>query len=172
MAGKSQTLQCPMALLALTNYHELSDEAVVTITALLLGIPMIHALYLQDQRPEYAEKDVWGDYCLNSSLHAAETRKTTHHSLASEITSIANGSGVPSTCDETKLPFRDDSSRKRADLMTLVGTVGCGIQLNLTLNFRPNTRLIMDISLIHVHEYNHKFKTSSIRDAEQRKRCK
>ena len=83
MAGKSQTLQCPMALLALTNYHELSDEAVVTITALLLGIPMTHALialYLQEQQPEYADKDVWGDYCLNSSLHAAETWKTTHHS--------------------------------------------------------------------------------------------
>jgi hypothetical protein len=53
--------------------------------------------------------------------------------------------------------------------MTLVG---CGIQPNLTLNFGPNTRLIMDISLIHVYDYNHKFKTSSIRDAEQRKRCK
>ena len=58
MAGKSKTFQWPMALFALTNYHELSNEAVVTITALLLGIPMMHALYLQDQRPEYADKDV------------------------------------------------------------------------------------------------------------------
>jgi hypothetical protein len=64
---------------------------------------MIHALYLQYQRLEYADKDVWGDYCLNSSLHAAESRKITHHTLASDITSIASGSGVPSTCDETKL---------------------------------------------------------------------
>ena len=169
VAGKSQTFQCPMALFALTNYHELSNEAVVTVTALLLGIPMMHALYLQDQQPGYADKDVWGDYCLNSSLHAAETRKTTHHSLASEITSISNGSGVSSTCDETKLPFRDDTSRKRADLMTLVG---CGIQPNATLNFGPNTRLIMDVSLVHVYDGNHKFKTSNIRDTEQRKRCK
>ena len=169
VAGKSQTFQCPMALFALTNYHELSNEAVVTVTALLLGIPMMHALYLQDQQPGYADKDVWGDYCLNSSLHAAETRKTTHHSLASEITSISNGSGVSSTCDETKLPFRDDTSRKRADLMTLVG---CGIQPNATLNFGPNTRLIMDVSLVHVYDSNHKFKTSNIRDTEQRKRCK
>ena len=169
VAEKSQTFQCPMALFALTNYHELSNEAVVTVTALLLGIPMMHALYLQDQQPGYADKDVWGDYCLNSSLHAAETRKTTHHSLASEITSISNGSGVSSTCDETKLPFRDDTSRKRADLMTLVG---CGIQPNATLNFGPNTRLIMDVSLVHVYDSNHKFKTSNIRDTEQRKRCK
>jgi hypothetical protein len=169
VAGKSQAFQCPMALFALTNYHELSNEAVVTVTALLLGIPMVHALYLQDQHPDYADKDVWGDYCLNSSSHAAETRKTTHHSLASEIASIANGSGVPSTCDETKLPFRDDSSRKRADLMTLVG---CGIQQNMTMNFGPNTRLIMDVSLTHVYDCNHRFKASNIRDAEQRKRNK
>ena len=168
-AGKSQMFQCPMALFALTNYHELSNEAVVTVTALLLGIPMTHALYLQDQQPEYADKDVWGDYCLNSSLHAGETRKTTHHSLALEITSIANGSGVPSTCDESKLPFRDEESRKRADLMTLVG---CGIQPNVMLNFGQNTRLIMDISLVHVYDCNHRFKSSNLRDTEQRKRCK
>ena len=55
-----------MALFALTNYHELSNEAVVTVTALLLGIPTMHALYLQDQRSEYADKDVWGDYCLTA----------------------------------------------------------------------------------------------------------
>jgi hypothetical protein len=34
---KRSTFQCPMALFALTNYHELSNEAVVTVTALLLG---------------------------------------------------------------------------------------------------------------------------------------
>ncbi len=90
----------------------------VTVTDLLLGIPMVHALYLQDQHPDYA---VWGDFCLNSLSHAAETGKTTHHSLASEIASIGNGLGVPSTCDKSKLPFRDKSSRNHADLITLVG---------------------------------------------------
>ena len=130
---------------------------------------MVHALYLKDHHSDYTDKDVWGDYCLNSSSHAAETRKTTHYSLASEISHIANGSGVPSTCDETKLPFRDDSSRKRADLMTLVG---CGIQPNMILNFGPNTRLIMDVSLTHVYDGNHRLKASNIRDAEQRKRNK
>ncbi len=58
MAEKSQTFSCPMALFALTNYHELSNEAVFTVTAFLLGIPMMHALYLQDQRQDYADKDV------------------------------------------------------------------------------------------------------------------
>ena len=53
--------------------------------------------------------------------------------------------------------------------MTLVG---CGIQPNITLNFGPNTRLIMDISLIHVYDSNHRFKISTIRDTKQRKRCK
>jgi hypothetical protein len=53
--------------------------------------------------------------------------------------------------------------------MTLVR---CGIQPNLTLNFGPNTRLIMDISLIHAYDCNPTFKTSNIRDAEQRKSCK
>jgi hypothetical protein len=62
---------------------------------------MVHALYLYEQHPDYADKDVWVDYCLNSSSHAAETRKTTHHSLATEIASIANESGVLSTCDQT-----------------------------------------------------------------------
>ena len=121
VGGKCQLYQSPMAFFSLTNYHELSNEAVFTVTSLLLGIPMIHAIYLKNQQPEYVDKDVWGDFCLNNSSHAAETRFTTHHSLACEIASISNGAGVPSTCDESKLPYRDDRSRKRADLMTLVG---------------------------------------------------
>ena len=42
----------------------------------------------------------------------------------------------------------------------------------MTMNFGPNTRLIMDVSLTHVYDCNHRFKASNIRDAEQRKRNK
>ena len=169
VGGKCQLYQSPMAFFSLTNYHELSNEAVFTVTSLLLGIPMIHAIYLKNQQPEYVDKDVWGDFCLNNSSHAAETRFTTHHSLACEIASISNGAGVPSTCDESKLPYRDVRSRKRADLMTLVG---CGIREDLMLNFGPNTRLIMDVSLVHIYDSNHRMKPAIIRDSEQRKRNK
>jgi hypothetical protein len=58
---------------------------------------------------DYADSDVWCNYGLDSPLHAAETRNTEHHSLASRM---------------RRLPFRlgDDSSRtrRRADLMLLV----------------------------------------------------
>ncbi len=36
----------------------------------------------------------------------------------------------------------------------------------------PNTRLMMDVSLTHIHDCYHRFTASNIRDAEQRKRNK
>ncbi len=53
--------------------------------------------------------------------------------------------------------------------MTLLG---CGIQQNMMMNFGPNIRHIMDVSLTHVNDCNYRFKASSIRDAEQRQRNK
>ena len=40
---------------------------------------------------------LWDDALLNKSIHAAETRKTTHTLLAQELTEIANECGVPTT---------------------------------------------------------------------------
>ena len=52
-SSKSQLWQCSTSLFSLTSFYELSNEAFLTSTSILLGIPVPHALYLQaTQRQE------------------------------------------------------------------------------------------------------------------------
>ena len=55
--------------------------------------------------------DSWGDALLNKSTHSTETHKTTHTLLAQELTKIANECGVPTTCNESRLPYRDEGTQ-------------------------------------------------------------
>jgi hypothetical protein len=70
------------------------------------------------------------------AAHAAKTRNSTHMLFAQELTQIANSCGIPSTCVESRLPYRDEGvtkpTSKRADMMTLTG---CGISPNAQYNF-------------------------------------
>ena len=52
--------QCSTSLFSLNSFYELSDEAFVHSTALILGTPLPHALYLKAQVGKYADIDVWG----------------------------------------------------------------------------------------------------------------
>ena len=112
-----------MGHFALTCQYELSNEAFETSTALLLGIPVPHARFLHDHVVGYENMDLWADAALNSSIHASNTRKITHDRLAQELASIASGAGIPTSSQERYVPYRDDDSRKRADLITLVGGI-------------------------------------------------
>ena len=54
--------QCSTSLFSLTFFYELSNEAFVHSTALLLGTPLPHALYLKAHDEKYANIDEWGDF--------------------------------------------------------------------------------------------------------------
>ena len=165
--------QCSTSLFSLTSFYELSNEAFLTSTSIILGIPVPHALYLQATQRQYSNTDVWADSLLNKSNHAADSRKLTHAKLAQELTKIAIECGIPTTCNESRLPYRDEGqdqqSRKRADMMTLTG---CGINPNPELDFTSNTRVIMDVTIGHTFTMSHQYKANNLRTMEATKRRK
>ena len=110
----SNTLkQCPMGLFALTCPYELSNPAVLTSSALLLGYPVPHARFLHDQEAEYSDIDLWGDHLLNSSDHASGTWHSSHNSVAQVLAQIATFGGISTTATEAQI-----TSRQRGDMMT------------------------------------------------------
>ena len=165
--------QCSTSLFSLNSFYELSNEALVHSTALLLGTPLPHALYLKAHVEKYANIDEWGDFLLNDPAHAGTSRKLTHDKFAKELSKTANECGMATTCKESQLPYRDqgrpDQSRKRADMMTFSG--GC-VRENQRLNFNKNTRLIMDVTIGHVFDTRHFFKRRNIQAMETKKRRK
>ena len=159
----SNLWQCSTSLFSLTSIYELSNQALLTTTALILDIPVPHALYLQDTQLNYTNIDIWADALLNKSIHAAETRHSTHALFAQELTKIANHCGVLTTCTESRLPYRDallaNPTRKRADMMTLTG---CGVSPNAQRNFSADTRLIMDVTIGHICDLHHQYKPDTL----------
>ena len=114
-----------------------------------------------------------GTSSSNDSEHAGSSLKTTHNKFAAELSKIANECGIPTTCKESQLPYRDqgrqEQSRKRADMMTFGG--GC-VRPNQRLNFTKATRLIMDVTIGHAFDTNHHFKRNNVHSMETRKRNK
>ena len=165
--------QSSTSLFSISSFYELSNEALVHSSALILGIPLPHATYLKEHEEKYANIDPWGDFLLNDSEHAGSSRKMTHNKFAAELSKIANECGIPTTCKESQLPYRDEGrqeqSRKRADMMTFGG--GC-VRPNQRLNFTKSTRLIMDVTIGHVFDTQHNFKRNNIHSMETRKRNK
>ena len=164
-AASTNLWQCSTSLFSLTCFYELSNQAFLTTAALLLDIPVPHALYLRDTQPAYSTTDIWADALLNKSAHASDTRNSTHALFAQELTQIANSNGIPSTCVESRLPFRDEGTtkptRKRADMMTLTG---CGISPNAQYNFSKDTRLIMDVTIGHIYDSKHNYKPDNLQN--------
>jgi len=161
----SNLWQCSTSLFSLTCFYELSNQAFLTTSALLLDIPIPHALFLQTTQPNHTNTDKWADELLNKSAHASDSRHTTHAIFAQELTKIANNSGVLTTCVESRLPYRDagidNPTRKRADMMTLTG---CGVTPNAQRNFSTDTRLIMDVTIGHVFDTHHNFKPNTLQN--------
>ena len=82
---------------------------------------------------------------MNKAEHGSRW-KATHARLAAELASIATGGGVPATAVERKIPFLDESTRRRGDLMTTVGGL---IPFVGRPAYNRHTRLIMDVRLGH-----------------------
>ena len=81
---------------------------------------------------------------------------------ARELTETANECGISTTCNESKLPYRDASrpnqTRNRAGMMTLQGRC---VQPNHHLNFSRSTLLIVTIG--HVYNVYCNFKSGNLR---------
>ena len=169
LISTSNTLkQSPMGLFALTCPYELSNPAVLTSLAILLGYPVPHARYLKDKEVEYHRIDLWGDSLLNGSSHAAGTWHSSHNRVAQELAQIASLGGIPTTAIEAQIPCISTTSRQRGDMMTRVGG---RIPLQGSQHFDRFTRLIMDVQLGHVFKtLQHELKPVSIKDMESRKR--
>ena len=93
--------------------------------------------------------------------------------MAKELSNIANECGISTTCNESKLPYRDaglpNQTRKRADMMASQG--GC-VQPNHHLNFSLSILLIMDVTIGHVYNVHHSYKSGNLRQMEGSKRQK
>ena len=162
--------QVPMGLFALTCPYELSNEALLTSTAFLLGYPVPHARFLKERVQGYETIDIWGDSLLNTSAHGAGAWKTTHDNIAKEIASIATGGGVSTIAVERRIPYCESTSRKRGDMMTTVGGL---IPLSRRRQFNKYTKLIMDVRLGHTFSTGgHTIKKNTIKIMEQSKRTK
>ena len=167
-----------MNLFSLTCPFELSDEAAVTSTAILLEIPVPHVRFLRDNIANHNNLDVWGDMALNDSVHAANTRKSSHDKIALELASIATAAGVTCTARERDIPYteQDDPNRpgqtlrRRGDIMTKGGGI---VPTNRRAGFTRWTRVVLDVKLGHTFASRaHQFKANSIHAMESLKRSK
>jgi hypothetical protein len=155
----SQLWQLSTSLFSLTSSQELSNEAFLTSTSLLLGLLVPNDRYLQATQPLYANTDIWADSLLNKSAHVAETAKqpTPNWPTSVEILPHATSPVLRDSLQEYRDEGQNHQSRKRADMKTLTG---CGIppnpQLNLQtstklpqLNLQSSTKLVMDFTIGH-----------------------
>jgi hypothetical protein len=157
----------PTGLLALLCPFELSNAAFITSSALLLGTPVPHALYLRANNPLYAQFDVFGDKLLNDSSHASHSRTQSHDHITSVLADLATQHGLPTSIKN--VPFADSHSQRRADLVTCRGGL---VRPNPRLNFGPSTLLVMDFELGHTFTSSHQFKPQNIANMELQKRSK
>jgi hypothetical protein len=152
--SETDTLQqTPMGLYSLTCPYELSNHAIDTSLALQLGIPVPHVRFLREHVQDLQSMDPWGDKALNDSVHAANTRKTSHNRIAQELAAIATQAGISTTADEKKIPFSydeaDDSApvhRRRGDVLTAGGLLRTNASHRWPTRF---TRVILDVVLTH-----------------------
>ena len=159
-----------MGLFALTCPYELSNQAVLTSSALRLGYPVPHARYLKAREAAYHHIDLWGDALLNNPSHAAGSWQSSHNRVAQELAHIATAGGIPTTAIESQIPTVSDTSGKRGDLMTKVGG---RIPLRCTPPFDRFTRLVLDVQLGHVFAtQGHVLKPQTLQSMERAKRVK
>ena len=170
LSSSNSLKQCPMGLFALTCPYELSNQAVLTSSALRLGYPVPHARYLKAREAAYHHIDLWGDALLNNPSHAAGSWQSSHNRVAQELAHIATAGGIPTTAIESQIPTVSDTSGKRGDLMTKVGG---RIPLRCTPPFDRFTRLVLDVQLGHVFAtQGHVLKPQTLQSMERAKRVK
>ena len=99
---------------------ELSDQAFTTSLSICFGIPVPHARFLRATDPKYADIDVWADFLLNNATHASRSRYASHERLVVCLASLASKAGLPSSAPPSAVPFADDDSFRRGDIVTTV----------------------------------------------------
>ncbi len=144
-------------LLCFTPF-ELSNAAFITSSAMLLGTPVPHVLYLHAENPIYAHLMSLATDC---STIPAMLLIHAHNPMT---TSLAFYGTQPSI---KNVPFADSHSQRGADLVTCRGGL---VRLNPRLIFGPSTLLVMDFELGHTFTSSHQFKPQNIANMEHHKR--
>ena len=145
---------------------ELSGQAFTTSLSICFGIPVPHARFLRATDPKYADIDVWADFLLNNATHASRSRYASHERLVVCLASLASKAGLPSSATPSAVPFADDDSFRRGDIVTTV----TGLQLaRASYCYASPTELITDVTLVHPYDSRHRFKEDSLSDAEAKK---
>jgi hypothetical protein len=74
----------------LTSVQELSINAFLISSSLLLGLPVSHVRYRQATQHVNTNSDIWAVSLINKSTNTAETCKTAHIQFAQGLTRMAN----------------------------------------------------------------------------------
>ena len=101
-----------MGHFSLTCPFELSNAAIHTSTALLLGYLVPHARYLQT-RSGTPPVDPWADMLLNDSRHAVTTRYASHDAITNIIAMLAASHGVSTSACLRLVPRTDPDTMER-----------------------------------------------------------
>jgi hypothetical protein len=142
---------------------ELTNAAIHTCTALLLGYPVPHARYLQT-RPGAAPIDPWADMPLNHPCHASTTRHASHDTITNIIAMMATSHGMSTSASLRLVPLADPDTMGRSDLV--VSSSGL---LSAHPNHPTSTKLILDFVLGHTYTRKHVLKRGTLATMEDSK---
>ena len=177
--------QCAMCLFALTSCYELSNNAIDTTLAIQTGAPIPHVRFLREHVQGFTDMDPFGDKALNDSVHASNTRKSSHNRIAQELANITSEAGIPTTADEKQVPFTYDESdgparpdqpkRRRGDVFTNTGGLLRSTPSQPWIS--NNTKVILDVKLGHTYSsataaHPQKLKERNLAEMESLKRSK
>ena len=155
--------QCPMGHFSLTCPFELSNAAIHTSTAILLGYPVPHARYLQ-LRPAVPPIDPWADMLLNDARHASATRHASHDAITNIIATMASSHGVSTSASLRLVPLADPDTMERGDLVVSASGI-----LSALPGRRIPSKLILDFVLGHTYNSRHKLKRDTLTVMEEHK---
>jgi hypothetical protein len=125
-----------------------------------------HARFLKATVPDYAQIDVLADFLLNNCAHASRSRHSSHESLAYCLARLATKAGLPSSARSSAVPYEDDDSSHRGDIVTSVAGLNVA---RASYRFASPTDLITDVMLVHPCDSRHQLKEYSLADAEAKK---
>ena len=137
--------QCPTSILELQCPLELSDQAFKTSMPMYLCV-VPHARVLKATVPDYAQIDVWADFLLNNCAHTSRSRHSSHESLAYFLARLATKAGLPSSARPSVVPYEDDDSSRRGDIVTSVAGLNVA---RASYRFASPTDLITAVTLCH-----------------------
>ena len=152
----------PLSLLELRCGKILSDQAFITMAALVLGYPVPHCVFLNSHLPEH---DVFGDYALNNPAWTSAARNDAHNALVVALAAIFSKAGIPSSGRPSDIP-RLAGTQDHGDIVTFSGGLAAP---DPRKGFTPRTQLIADVVVNHVRDLKHCFKKYQLSSAQSLK---